>query len=484
MIINSNHHQLGYLNQIRKTNILTQQVMEKLSSGKRINKAADDAAGLSISTRMNTQIRGNEKGKTNMDSGLSLVRTADGALGSIENQLQRMRELAIQAKNGTYSNQDKESIEMELKNLSNSIEKIAQTTEFNGKKILNFMGGVKFDGNNDRIRIANNSNMNLTDKLTMEAWINPTNVSGTNVIVGKEDSYIMAVINGQIRTAIHVNGTWSYQNTGVTVQANEWSHVAVSYDGTNIKTYLNGVEKSNIPHIVSGGGNVDNSGSALYIGDRGPFYEYFNGTIGDVRIWKSERTQEEISSNRMNGVDPDSNDLVGYWKMDDGTGNIVKDYSANGNNGTIQHGPATYPPDPLTDVLPQWDNAGGKINIHTDNEANSTKEIKLSYVRIDALGIDDIDVTDNQLIEKIDAALDVVVNERVKYGTYENSLQERYDHVSKSTLEAQKANSRIEDADIAKEMSESVRNKIILTSSMNILVQSNQQYNDVLQLLK
>ena len=109
---------------------------EKLSSGYRINRAADDAAGLSISEKMRKQIRGLDRASTNAQDGVSAVQTAEGALNEVHSMLQRMNELAVQAANGTNSSVDIQSIKDEIKALNTEINRVASSTDFNGKKML------------------------------------------------------------------------------------------------------------------------------------------------------------------------------------------------------------------------------------------------------------------------------------------------------------------------------------------------------------
>ena len=109
---------------------------EKLSSGYRINRAADDAAGLSISEKMRGQIRGLNQASTNAQDGISLIQTAEGALNETHSILQRMRELSVQSANGTETNDDREAIQDEISQLQDELDRIADTTEFNTMKLL------------------------------------------------------------------------------------------------------------------------------------------------------------------------------------------------------------------------------------------------------------------------------------------------------------------------------------------------------------
>ncbi|MBQ7428772.1 MAG: flagellar hook protein, partial [Butyrivibrio sp.] len=109
---------------------------EKLSSGYKINRAADDAAGLSISEKMRKQIRGLTQASTNADDGVSAVQTAEGALTEVHDMLQRMNELAVQAANGTNSSNDRQSIQNEIEQLTTEIDRVAETTKFNETYLL------------------------------------------------------------------------------------------------------------------------------------------------------------------------------------------------------------------------------------------------------------------------------------------------------------------------------------------------------------
>ena len=132
-------HNMSALNANRMMNITTSSVSkstEKLSSGYRINRAADDAAGLSISEKMRSQIRGLSQASTNAQDGISLIQTAEGALNESHSILQRMRELSVQAANGTETDDDREAVNNEIKQLQDELTRISDTTEFNTMKLL------------------------------------------------------------------------------------------------------------------------------------------------------------------------------------------------------------------------------------------------------------------------------------------------------------------------------------------------------------
>ena len=127
-------HNMQAVNANRMLNVTTgsqAKSTEKLSSGYKINRAADDAAGLSISEKMRKQIKGSDRASTNAQDGISAVQTAEGALNEVQSMLQRMNELAVQAANGTNSETDRNAIQSEIDQLTTEIDRVSETTKFN-----------------------------------------------------------------------------------------------------------------------------------------------------------------------------------------------------------------------------------------------------------------------------------------------------------------------------------------------------------------
>lgn len=173
MRINTNMSALTALNQSNKNTALASSSMGKLSSGLRINQAGDDAAGLAISEKMRSQIRGMEQADRNVQDGISLVQTAEGALEESGNILQRMRELTVQGGNDTLNDDDREKIATELEQLGEELGKIAEETKFNGIELL--------DGTNTTITIQAGANDEVRD-ITLENLSDiATNVSALTV---------------------------------------------------------------------------------------------------------------------------------------------------------------------------------------------------------------------------------------------------------------------------------------------------------------
>lgn len=141
LVVNTNVAAITATNHLNQTRGSMEQAMERLSSGKRINGAADDAAGLAISSRMTSQIRGLNQSIRNANDAISLAQTAEGALIEIENMLQRMRELAVQAETGTNVDKDREYLDLEFEQLKTEIERIAKSSKFNDQALFSTGAG-------------------------------------------------------------------------------------------------------------------------------------------------------------------------------------------------------------------------------------------------------------------------------------------------------------------------------------------------------
>ena len=179
------NHNIAALNTYNKLNAATNaqsKSMEKLSSGLRINRAGDDAAGLSISEKMRGQIRGLDQASRNAQDGISLIQTAEGALNETHSMLQRMRELAVQSSNDTNTTEDRSAIQDEANQLAKDINRIAKDTQFNGQDLLNGAGGPNGDGSFS-FQVGANENQQI--KLTIG---NMTGATGLKIALGDTEA--------------------------------------------------------------------------------------------------------------------------------------------------------------------------------------------------------------------------------------------------------------------------------------------------------
>ena len=195
MIVQHNMSALNTNRQLGGTNKLLANSTEKLSSGYRVNRAADDAAGLSISEKMRGQIRGLNQASTNAQDGQSLIQTAEGALGEIHSVIQRMRELVVQASNDTNVSADRTAIGLELQALSSEIDRIASQTEFNTMKLLSggFSNKVLQVGANATQTIKFSISAMSSEKLGVTVAAIADNVKGKTV--GSAISPLISTVN-------------------------------------------------------------------------------------------------------------------------------------------------------------------------------------------------------------------------------------------------------------------------------------------------
>lgn len=209
LMINSNIASLNSQRQLMQIGSDLDQASERLSSGRRINSAADDAAGLAITNRQTSQIRGLDQAIRNANDGVSLIQTAEGALDETTNILQRMRELSIQSSNGIYSDTDRATLDAEVQQLKEEIDRIAETTSFNGSKIL--------DGSLGELSLQVGSEANQTVSVEIGQLDakslgggNGADVNGTSMTGVSLD----AIGNTVAATSVTANVTINNQNVG------------------------------------------------------------------------------------------------------------------------------------------------------------------------------------------------------------------------------------------------------------------------------
>ena len=196
MRINTNLNAMIATNQMSKNTALAGSSMEKLSTGLRITKAGDDAAGLAVSEKMRAQIRGMEQAERNVQDGISMVQTAEGALEEAGNIAQRMRELGIQAGNDTLSDKDRDKVKAELTQLQDEMKKISEETKFNGKQLLNTVGTFTIQaGANSETRTIKTANLSsIANGLSTISVSSSTDAQG---FVTKVDNALKLINNAR-----------------------------------------------------------------------------------------------------------------------------------------------------------------------------------------------------------------------------------------------------------------------------------------------
>lgn len=198
---------------------------------------------------------------------------------------------------------------------------------------------LKFDGSNDYVNMGASDTLRVSNAITMEAWIQPTGPgsnSTNGTIFSKEGEYLLSrFADGTISYALAIpSHGWTWQNTGYVAPENQWTHIALTYDGATVKVYANG----NLVYSVEGSGVIGDAHSDLNdfrVGVRPVWLEYFDGKIDEVRIWNIARTEAKIQNNLYRELVGNENGLIGYWNLDENSGNIAFDQTSNGNHGFI-----------------------------------------------------------------------------------------------------------------------------------------------------
>lgn len=399
---------------------------EKLSSGYRINRAGDDAAGLSISEKMRGQIRGLDQASTNAQDGISLIQTAEGALDETHSILQRMRELSVQAANDTNTAEDRDAITKEITALTSEIDRISETTEFNTQGLL--------DGTfNGSFQIGANSSQTI------------------DVSIGKVNSASLGLTGGvKLDAEIGVAKAGKLVEGSYTVDGDK----LLDSKGNQVGAIVNTTGKATITLADSSDIVLTNELST------GASIEIKNSNTG------AETADVAVTLAKATGTTAE-NLAAGNYQIT-GT-NLIKDgvviattTAAGSKDYTLSNGKAI-------DL--------SSLGLATTN-----------YNAGDKFTIQGVDVTSSDKasssLTTIDAAIQSVSSQRSSLGAIQNRLEHTISNLDNSSENLQSAESRIRDVDMASEMVTFSKNNILQQAAQSMLAQANQQTQGVLSLLQ
>lgn len=462
MIIN---HNLNAMNAHRNMSFNTSnagKAMEKLSSGLRINRAGDDAAGLAISEKMRGQIRGLDQASRNAQDGISLIQTAEGALNETHSILQRMRELAVQSSNDTNTDKDRGEIQKEIDQLSSEVTRISTDTEFNTKKLLNgsLEARVTVGGANTAeikgAKIVNDSIAN--DTYTVQISGTPVAAVG-NPSVGATNIATVAITAGQ-----EENVDFGKYELKISDDPNNSGQKLATLTNTTTGK----VQQSVNIDPTDDGGTITVGGFTITKGNAANGSENLsNGTFTfDV---SATFTATLVNSDTETVA---SKTFTDHTKTSFEVGGISFDIKADLTDGT--------------DTSVEVQNNAVTFQIGS-NEKQTTK-LSFSDMSATALNISDVDVTTLEnaqaAITTLNTAIETVSAERSKLGANQNRLEHTINNLGTSAENLQAAESRIRDVDMAKEMMNFTKNNILNQAAQAMLAQSKSQPEAVLQLLR
>ena len=463
---------------------------EKLSSGYKINRAADDAAGLSISEKMRKQIRGLTQASSNAQDGISTVQTAEGALNEVQDMLQRMNELAVKAANGTQSEDDRSYIQNEIDQLTTEIDRVAETTKFNETYLLK---GDRFASKEYSYAYAEFKN-DATASVTMSTTPDATTKATLTVAFDKDASSAdqNAVANAIKKSGITVKVTkhWDAANN----QAAD-STASISLNGDVAGIYKVAAVKDDPTKFdittadgtkvatVTVGGTFD---KATAEGDDGQ--SVTSSAITATASTAATKKGESAKYYDKDGNGIAANALNKYFQTD-AQGNIT----ARGDAPTVYDavGLATTLDD--ENVTSTQDITGSlKLSLHVGADATSNNQItvKLEAMSAKGLGVNGlkVDGTDDtnakNAIETIKESIQKVSTQRSALGAVQNRLEHTISNLDNVVENTTSAESQIRDTDMATEMVKYSNNNILAQAGQAMLAQANQSNQGVLSLLQ
>ncbi|WP_100400251.1 flagellin N-terminal helical domain-containing protein [Bacillus sp. FJAT-44742] len=421
-VIASNIAAVNSLNRFQDNQGSVAKAHERLSSGLKINRAVDDAAGLAISEKMRGQIRGLAQAQRNVQDGISLTQTADSGLEEIQSMVHRQRELAVQAANDALTAEDREKIQEEIDELKHGINDIANNTHFN------------------EINLLNRTSDGETVIRTVEEEVTRTETSVIDFVSCYSNSYIVKSPGNDLYGYNFDYEESQDSNSPLAAEINtSTSRVTITWGANNEPSSLTDINDV-ITEAVRGA-NIDTE----------VIYETTSGNSFSFTTFLSEQGQFAALHDR--GITEE------YTREITETVTSEIEEIVEGHNVILQVGP----------------NSQNHFKVElTDARTGS--------LGIDEIEVDPFERA-MEAIEKLDEGLKKVSSERGKYGAYQNALQHIHHNLSNSEENLSAAKSRIRDVDMAAEMMEMTRANILSQASQSMLAQANQQPQSVLQLL-
>lgn len=483
-VINTNLSAVIAQNALRASEGQLSKSMERLSTGLRINSAKDDAAGLAISTRMTSAIRGLGVSLKNAGDGISLAQTAEGAMGEMSNILQRIRELAVQSASGSYSNIDRSFLDSEASGLIAEVARIASQSSFNQTKLLN----GSFTAQNFQLGFASNDSMtfngieNLQSTALGQHQLDTTGGTAMNLYLASASSAVSSTIgqetNLKVTTASGGTSspiTWAAASGADTI-ANAinagTANIGVTATATNTATLGTISEAGNVSFTLNDQSIVANINATS---DLTSLAAAINGTSNSSKVIATFADPNLKSSLNLTASDGRNIQITGFSV-------------SGGGNATARFGTQT-----LTEGSTNSSNKTGIVTLISAKGSISlagagTTEFASPTATSTFSSIQGISIaTQNGSVDSlnvIDAAQNQINNNRANLGALINRLEASISSQSNSIMNLSSSRSRILDSDYAKETSLLAKSMIIQQAATAMLGQANQNPRLVLHLLK
>jgi flagellin len=460
--------------------------LQRLSSGLRINSAKDDAAGLAISERFTSQIRGLNQAVRNANDGISLAQTAEGGLSTAGDLLQRVRELAVQSANGSNSTSDRASLNQEVSQLTQELSRVANTTQFNGQNVL--------DGSltNSQFQVGANANQTISVGIASAnaSDIGNNTIAGSLTATGVSQSVAAASNNVTAQTlTIAGNGTTANAIVGLGDSAKT---IATTVNGNTATTGVTATARTvaTISGVTAGAVQFTLQGSnaaAVTI----------SATVGGAGVSTdlnaiAQAINAQSGTTSISAVSDKSGNLV----LTDAGGDdikIVTSTAATFGTGTIRGADTAVGVNGATVSLAASATVGGQLTFASENgfsisTGGDTSVLGAASVGSTLSAVSAIDISTsagaNNALATVDAALTSINNSRASLGAIQNRFASTISNLQSTSENLSAARSRIQDTDFASETANLTRGQILQQAGTAILAQANSLPNGVLALLR
>lgn len=446
-------HNLSAMNANRMLNVTTSaqsKSTEKLSSGYKINRAADDAAGLSISEKMRKQIKGLTQASSNAQDGVSAVQTAEGALTEVHSMLQRMNELAVQSSNGTNSQTDRKAIQDEIDQLTSEIDRVSETTKFNETYLL------KGNGTETRQKEVAATAMTATYKTPVTSTVALTATNAPTTWYAKGSATALTADQILERLEVDANG-----NVAIKDGMEMYSEAANTTDQYGAQT------KDKIVALTTVKQSYGVASTALYADAQG-----------------TTAVKDEDLKNYFN---EDGTVKQSLYKKTTGANATFKEIGAEqiANYVTV-----TAAKDKTTVEYEAVKDLVLSFQVGADTTANNKISVSMQSMSAESIGVKGISVTGDDstnadaAVDTIGEAIKKVSSQRSALGAVQNRLEHTIANLDNIVENTTAAESAIRDTDMAEEMVAYSKNSILTQAGQSMLAQANQSNQGVLSLLQ